>query len=608
MRIRLNLFLPALRPRPASAARAGTASSGLGLFRRALRRAGPSWLASPARRMVQAGCLALFLVLFLWAAWPYGSPDYEATRRAREIVDAELFLAFDPLAGISAALAARAWVPSLAWAALMLLACVALPRGFCGWVCPLGTLIDLFDGTLGRRVARFRAAGDGWWVHLRYYLLAATLAASLLGVIVSGFVAAIPLLTRGLLFTLGTLQSGTLRGWYLVPPVDAGQVLAVATLAGVLALGLLGPRFWCRHVCPTGAVFSVFTALRGIERKVDRDRCKDCGLCAAGCSFGAIRPDMSTRADRCASCQTCGGTCPLGAISFEARSTFEARGGRAPPLACGAAPAAGAASVASGGPGVSRRGFLAGGLSGAAAALAIEYFPPPAAGSPPVRPPGSVPEREFLRLCVRCGECFKACPNDAIQPMGIGAGLRDLWTPRLAADWSGCDPRCNNCGHVCPTGAIRALDLEEKHAARMGLAIVDAATCLPHAGKEPCRICADECRTAGYSAIEFLRVRVEIDEAGAPLEGSGFIAPVVLSDLCVGCGLCQMRCFAINVEEKRLLAASAIRVLAGEGREDRLSRGSYRALRAAERKEKEAEKRRAPAAGGEEYLPDFLKE
>ena len=559
---------------------------------------GPSWLASPARRMVQVICLALFLVLFLWVAWPYGSPDYVATREAKEIVDAEVFLAIDPLAGISAALAARAWIPSLALAGVVLLACIALPRGFCGWVCPLGTLIDLFDRALGRRAVRFHVKAEGWWVHLRYYILAGILAASVLGILLSGFLAAIPLLTRGLLYTIGTLQSGFLRGWYLVPPIDAGQVLAVAILAGTLALGLLGPRFWCRHVCPTGAIFSAFAALRGIERKVDGDRCKDCGLCEAACSFGAVRPDITTRPDRCASCQTCGGICPWGAIGFEVYIRW------LPSLARARLPGA----VPASGPRLSRRGFLAGGISGVAAALALDRFPGAVAASPPVRPPGSVPEREFLRLCVRCGECFKACPNDAIQPMGIAAGVRNLWTPRLAADWSGCDPRCNNCGEVCPTGAIRALDLEEKRAARMGLAIVDTAACLPHAGREPCRICADECHMAGYDAIEFLRVRVDVDEAGAPVEGSGYVAPVVVADRCVGCGLCQMRCFAINVQEKRLLASSAIGVEAGEGREDRIARGSYRALRAAERQAREEEERRTGTSGDQEYLPDFLKE
>ncbi len=592
MRLRLDLFLPALPHRAASLVD-GNGISRPGAFRRALGRLGPSWLASPARRLVQTGCLGLFLALFLWVAWPYGSPDYAATRRAKEIIDAELFLALDPLAGISAALAARAWIPCLVWSGLMLLACIALPRCFCRWICPLGTFIDLFDGTLGRRILRLRVPGEGWWVHLRYYLLAAILAASLIGVLLSGFLAAIPLLTRGLLFTLGTLQSGFLRGWYLVPLFDGGQALAIALFAGVLALGLLGPRFWCRHVCPTGAVFSALAALRGIERKVDRDRCTSCGRCAVACPFGAVRSDIGTCPDRCASCQTCGGTCPERAIRFETR------GVPAPSIAPLSVPTAIR---------LSRRGLLAGGLSGFAAALALDRFPGAVAGPPPVRPPGSIPEREFLRVCVRCGECFKACPNDAIQPMGIGAGVGNLWTPRLAADWSGCDPRCNNCGHVCPTGAIRALDLEEKRAARMGLAIVDAGACLPHAGREPCRICADECRIAGYAAIEFLRVRVEIDGAGAPVEGTGFIAPVVLSDLCVGCGLCQMRCFAINAQEKRLFASSAIRVEAGDEREDRISRGSYRAMRTAEREERQKAKRGTGAAGGEEYLPDFLKE
>ena len=78
--------------------------------------------------------------------------------------------------------------------------CVFIPRGFCGYLCPLGTLIDLFDWAIGKRVTRFRVADDGWWVHIKYYLLLGVLVAACCGVLVSGFVAAIPVITRGLLF------------------------------------------------------------------------------------------------------------------------------------------------------------------------------------------------------------------------------------------------------------------------------------------------------------------------------------------------------------------------------------------------------------------------
>ncbi len=119
----------------------------------------------------------------------------------------------------------------------------------------------------------------------------------------------------------------------------------------------------------------------------------------------------------------------------------------------------------------------------------------------------------------------------------------------MNADWAGCESSCNACTQVCPTGAIRALPLEEKKVARMGLAIVNERTCLPYAGREACQLCVDDCAAAGYHAIEFIRVGTQADEMGNPIEDSGFLAPVVLADKCVGCGLCQTRCYGINVAE-----------------------------------------------------------
>jgi formate hydrogenlyase subunit 6/NADH:ubiquinone oxidoreductase subunit I len=237
--------------------------------------------------------------------------------------------------------------------------------------------------------------------------------------------------------------------------------------------------------------------------------------------------------------------------------------------------------------------------------------PDPTGRGPVVRPPGSVPEADFLRLCIRCGQCYQACPNNVLQPLGLDRGLDNLWTPRVVADWSGCEPSCSNCGQVCPTGAIRALPLEEKRVARMGLAVVDPQTCLPHAGREACQLCVDECHLAGYDALEFLRVGTELDVFGEPIEGSGFLAPTVRSERCVGCGLCQTRCYQINVKSKRLLTASAVVVEAGAGKEDRLRSGSYLEQRQAEKRMQEAAQRKLQKESeevGHGYLPDFLKE
>jgi polyferredoxin len=504
-------------------------------------------------------------------------------------------------------------------AGIVLVVCLLFPRAFCGYACPLGTLLDGFDWLIGRRAKRFELKREGGWVHLRYYLLTVVLVAAVFGVLLSGFVAAIPVLTRTLLFVLAPVQTGWLKGWYLVPPANLGHLLSILLVVLTFGLGFLGRRFWCCYVCPTGALFSIWNTLRLSERRVT-EACVECGRCVKACSFAAINEDFSTRFLNCTFCQSCAGVCPAGAIEFVSRrsrndETQSSRTGPAIPKAGGleAATRRGPGSCTPAKTVISRRGVLTGlgtaSVAGLAAPLVVGDAAAGQSGTPPIRPPGSVPEGMFLQLCVRCGACIKVCPNNVLQPAGFEDGLNSLWTPKVVPDWSGCEPSCNNCGQVCPTGAVRALTLEEKRAARIGLALVDQKMCLPYAGQGACQLCVDGCRMAGYDAIEFLRVGGEVDEKGQPVEGSGWLAPVVREDRCVGCGLCQMRCRAINVKAEKRLPHSAIRVVAGEGKEDRVPSGSYIALREerARQRQVEEEASRPQENAESEYLPDFLK-
>jgi polyferredoxin len=296
----------------------------------------------------------------------------------------------------------------------------------------------------------------------------------------SGFVAAIPVITRGLQFALSPLQMGMSKGWYLNPPMNSGHWFSLALFLVVVCLGVLRPRFWCRYVCPTGAVFSISNLLRATERKVESS-CISCDKCVQICPFDAIKPaDYTTRTADCTLCQTCAGVCPTHSIKFVAR--WESVALKLPSDAPPVVP-------------FSRRNLLAGVVSGGALAIGVRALPGPSNAI--VRPPGSVPEDDFLRLCIRCGECFKACPNNVLQPVGFDGGINNLWTPQVVASWSGCEPSCNICGQVCPTAPIRPLPIEEKRVARMGLAIVNEQTCLPHAQREACQLCVDECNAAG---------------------------------------------------------------------------------------------------------------
>jgi ferredoxin len=528
-------------------------------------------------------------------AWP---AHYADNLAGKEYIHAESLLIIDPLVALSTAIASRTWVWSLTFAAGILLAAVFIPRGFCGWICPLGTVIDLFDWAIGNRVTRLRAPDDGWWVHIKYYLLAGVMLCSVCGVLVSGYVAAIPVVTRGFLFLFDPLQVAYARGWHNVPPLNAGHFVSLVLFAAVLGLGFFKPRFWCKYVCPSGAVFSIGNLFRVSERKVE-DTCINCNKCVEICPFDAIKPDFTTRTTDCTLCQTCGGVCPTHAIKFVERwNTVALKIENDPPT--NETP-------------LGRRGFLSLAAGSAAAVVgagaltaATKLWGADLTGETtplPVRPPGSLPEQQFLQACIRCGECFKACPNNVLQPLGFQQGLEGLWTPAVHADSAGCESSCNACGQVCPTGAIRALPLAEKKVARMGLAIVNTKTCLPFALTEACDECVKECDRAGYHAIEYTRVGTQTDETGLPVEGSGFLAPVVLAERCVGCGLCQMSCHAANVNARPALAASAIVVEAGPGKEDRLVRGSYIALR---EQEAAARKQQSQPSGGD-YLPDFLK-
>ena len=79
-----------------------------------------------------------------------------------------------------------------------------------------------------------------------------------------------------------------------------------------------------------------------------------------------------------------------------------------------------------------------------------------------IRPPGAVEERAFLERCIRCAECMKVCPNNALHPAMFEAGIEGLWTPILIARIGYCEHSCVLCGQVCPTGAIQKITEKEK--------------------------------------------------------------------------------------------------------------------------------------------------
>jgi ferredoxin len=524
---------------------------------------------SPIRRGIQIGCLFAFSYAFFYVCWPYAETFSAATFGNKESFQVELFLLIDPLVALSTALAGRfIYPPTLWWTAAILAACLFVPRGFCGYVCPLGTLIDGFDWLVGRHFRRWHVRTNSacaWWVHLKYYLLAAVLISSLCGVLLSGFVAAIPVVTRGMMFTAARLQLLVLKGRNHLTPVDWTFWLSVGLFAAIFLLGLWGRRFWCRYLCPSGALFSVTNLLRFSERKV-MPACIACGRCVEVCPFDAIQEDYTTRTADCTFCQTCGGVCPPRAIQFVTRL----HAGEAEPEV---EPSASLRPL-------SRRAFAASAAAavGTATLIRLQASASSHRAPKPLRPPGSVSEVLFLDACIRCGQCFKVCPGPVLQPAGLEYGWESLWTPVVRPDHAGCHQDCNFCTLVCPTGAIQPLDIAVKRRVHIGLARIDTETCLPFraADRRECEVCYVECRQAGYDAIELREIEITLDLP--PPEGmfselelramTRVRAPFVNAAACVGCGICQYRCYTLYVVQQQVLARSAVRVVAQN--EDRL--------------------------------------
>lgn len=485
-----------------------------------------------ARRASQALFLLLFLFLFL-----------QTEQKGADTLGypVKLFLDFDPLLFLGALLASHALVGAFWLSLLTLLATAVLGRVFCGWVCPLGTLNTLV-GSLRKWPARPRVRG---WFPLKYLILVFLLAAALFGFQWAGVLDPLSLTVRSLALGLYPALNAGLNAlldlmyrpeapfWRAAAEAASGflqrTVLAFqpprffqggaigALFLGVLALNLLERRFWCRYLCPLGALLGLAGRWAFLKRTVS-EGCTSCGLCDGACPGGASTGEgKGWRPSECMVCFNCGDSCPASAASF-------GFSGKPAPE----------------GVDLSRRRILLAAAAGAAAVPLLRVAPSPRGGRPNpalLRPPGALPEEAFLERCVKCGECMKVCTTNGLQPALLEAGLEGLWTPVLVPRIGYCEYNCTLCGQVCPTGAIARLPREEKVRVKIGLASVDRSRCLPWAQGTPCIVCEEVCPTP-TKAVWFEEV------PGRNREGAEVLLkrPHVDLDLCIGCGICEAKC------------------------------------------------------------------
>ncbi len=495
------------------------------------------------RRAVQIAALLAFLALFVASrrgGWPPA------------LVNAPMRL--DPLTVLAHLLASRTLLAGSALALLTVALTLLLGRAWCGWLCPLGTLLDLVPL---RRWRGRRPPPPDSWRRARYALLLTIVAAALLGNLTLLFFDPLTILWRALttaiwpaadqlvtateaaLYRVAPLRpaisalDGLLRP-DLLPPLPSfyrATLLYAGMLVAVLLLNVVAPRCWCRYLCPLGGLLGLLGKVSLLRRTVN-ERCRQCDACARACPTGTIQAARGYASDpaECTMCMDCLAACPHAAIDFPVRLGPAARQSYDPDRRTALA----ALGVAAAGVGLLRSDQRA-------------HHPHPYL----IRPPGAS-EDELLARCIRCMQCGRACPTGAIQPALDEAGAVGLWTPVLIPRLGYCDYSCNACGQVCPVGAIPPLSLEEKRQQVIGSAYIDQYRCLPWAERIDCIVCEEMCPVPD-KAIWLEQAEVP-DSTGAIVQ---IQRPHVIHERCIGCGICETRCplngeAAIRVRVPRL--------------------------------------------------------
>jgi MauM/NapG family ferredoxin protein len=446
----------------------------------------------------------------------------------------------DPLLALAAIIAGRTLQVGLLLSLVVLVLTFVFGRSWCGWICPVGTTLDIFRF---RRISkRIHISIPDSLRKIKYILLMVILIAALFGklslLILDPMTLWVRTLTGGIgpALNLGfTAMERALANipWmvpYLMkldvvmrpaifPLEDVGVRLIwlpLVLFVSIILLNLVAERFWCRYLCPLGGLLGWISRIAMVKRTA-KSGCTKCGKCARVCPTGTIDPARGYASDpaECTLCMDCLEACPTSQIGFQAAKT------RPDKMSYD----------------IGRREFL---VSGGAALVGLALLKTEKLTHPvPVnllRPPGVLPD-EFLDKCLRCGLCVRACPTGALQPSITEAGIGGLFTPVLIPRLGYCLYSCNDCGQICPTGAIPALSLEQKRKQVIGIAVIDQNRCLPWADGISCIVCEEMCPLPDKA------ITLEIKEVVSP-DGSisKLQLPRVHRKKCIGCGICENKC------------------------------------------------------------------
>lgn len=435
------------------------------------------------------------------------------------------FLRWDPLIFLTNPRADPvAWFPMLA----AVLLAVGLGRVFCGWICPMGSLVELSDlivSPIRRRNPLAMGSPRPRSTLVRFPPSLFFLGMTIVGIFTNA----------GLLPFLHP-SVWTVR-------ICSLSVLGLVFLGLVLAASVFGRRLWCVYLCPLGALYGILARFPMPRLTIRRcARCEACDRCPMQAADAARRTVL---AHQCTLCFAFEHDCQVAGFAFTLRPRLRQPGvSRTHGSQSGFDPGRRQFLIAG-------AGLVGGALIGGALGAAMEALqnngrrrpPVPQAARPaPLRPPGVVSEETFLRRCIRCHHCVESCPNRIIKPTGMEDGFSGLFTPKLHFESNGCDFHCQVCQLVCPNQAIPLQTLLAKQRTPIGLASIDQTRCVVFKDRKPCLVCQEVCPTP-QKAVVFPRQEKILRPSGPTI----LKFPSVIASRCIGCGICQANCPAPQV-------------------------------------------------------------
>ena len=406
-------------------------------------------------------------------------------------------------------------------------------RIYCSIICPLGVLQDIL-ARLHRKKNKYAYSKEVRW--LRYPVLVLFIIALVAGVGVF-FQLLAPYSAYGRIATmifqplwmmannvLGTIAERadsyafyTVDVWMKSLPV---LVIAAVTLVVLFVLAWRGGRTYCNTVCPVGTILSFFARFSWLKIHFDTDKCKNCSLCSKNCKAACI--DFKTHTvdySRCVVCGNCIDACKFGALKYD-NSRLHAKA-NAPIDDSKRSFLLASALVSTAALAQKKEKLMDGGIAELEDKVAPER-------QMPLTPPGSLSFDHFAQHCTGCQLCVSECPNNVLRP---SSDLMHLMLPEMSYERGHCRPECTRCSEVCPAGAIKKIDKDEKTTIQIGHAVWIKKNCVPITDEVECGNCARHCPTG---AIEMILLD-ENDENSPSV-------PSINEAACIGCGACEYVC------------------------------------------------------------------